>query len=374
MNDVGILTFHCSDNYGAMLQAYGLKEYLKQKNVKAEIVRYEPPYMTGRHWWIPYIPVGGLTGILYYGLRSWKRNLRLGKTFFEKRANMERFRKEYLTEENRKKLYWDMQLKQLSYQYYVVGSDQIWNPSITCGLRKAYFGCFKNPYKKKVIAYAASLGSAVLPSKYDKQFGKLIKYVDAISVREKVSVPYVKQFYDGPVSDVLDPVFLLEAKAWKKIEKVPVKKKYIFIYMTERNDKLVEYAKELSLKRGLEIIKVTDAVILSDKAIITDRIAGPSEFLGYIHQAEYVISNSFHVIAFSIIFHKNFTAFLHSSVGERISNILQISGLENRFYQENIRVEEDGRIDWKEVEKRIGESVQSAGEFLMKNIGQGVSF
>lgn len=74
MNDVGILTFHCSDNYGAMLQAYGLKEYLKQQNVKAEIVRYEPPYMTGRHWWIPYVPLGNVFSTLWYGWHKWKRD------------------------------------------------------------------------------------------------------------------------------------------------------------------------------------------------------------------------------------------------------------------------------------------------------------
>ena len=48
--DVGIVTFHCSDNYGAMLQAYGLKRFLRDNDIAADIVRYEPPYMTGRHW------------------------------------------------------------------------------------------------------------------------------------------------------------------------------------------------------------------------------------------------------------------------------------------------------------------------------------
>ena len=85
MCGVGILTFHCSDNYGAMLQAYGLKEGLRKKGIKAEIIRYEPPFMTGRHWWIPYIPSGGISGMLIQGGYRWRANLRLGKAFFEKR-------------------------------------------------------------------------------------------------------------------------------------------------------------------------------------------------------------------------------------------------------------------------------------------------
>ena len=84
-NVVGIITFHCSDNYGAMLQAYGLKEGLRKKGIKAEIIRYEPPFMTGRHWWIPYIPSGGISGMLIQGGYRWRANLRLGKAFFEKR-------------------------------------------------------------------------------------------------------------------------------------------------------------------------------------------------------------------------------------------------------------------------------------------------
>ena len=52
----GILTFHCSDNFGAMLQAYGLKTFLKTIEPDTEIVPYEPFFMKGRHWLIPWYP------------------------------------------------------------------------------------------------------------------------------------------------------------------------------------------------------------------------------------------------------------------------------------------------------------------------------
>ena len=57
--DVGILTFHCSDNFGAMLQACGLKHFLRRCGIRADIIPYAPPYMTGRHWLIPYVPASG---------------------------------------------------------------------------------------------------------------------------------------------------------------------------------------------------------------------------------------------------------------------------------------------------------------------------
>lgn len=60
MEEIGILTFHCSDNFGAMLQAYGLKWFLRKHGAQAEIVRYAPFFMTARYWWVPCWPAESL--------------------------------------------------------------------------------------------------------------------------------------------------------------------------------------------------------------------------------------------------------------------------------------------------------------------------
>lgn len=367
MNDVGIITFHCSDNYGAMLQAYGLKEYLRSKNIRTDIVQYEPPFMTGRHWWIPYIPIGGLLGIIYYGCNIWINNLKLRRNFFIRRHNMKEFRRKYLTEGKRKKAYFAIQLRKFNYQCYIVGSDQIWNPDITCGLRKVYFGDFKNKKKKRVIAYAASMGRAALSPEYDKEFSKLLNHLDAISVRESGAIPYIKRFYRGDVQSVLDPVFLLEEKEWQKVEKIPDKERFIFVYMTEHNDKLGDYVKRLSKEKGMLIVRICGGINIAGENVWTDYVAGPAEFLGYVHKADYVVTNSFHGVAFSMIFKKKFVVFQHSSVGERISNLLELSGLESRIYRGN--EEMDFNIDWNTVRERIEKNIELAEDFLMRNIG-----
>ena len=102
---VGILTFHCSDNYGAMLQAYGMKQYLHSHGIKAEIVHYEPPYMTGRHWWIPYIPIGKMSKWVYFARSGWKSHRCMGKDFFKLRRNMKDFRRRYLLEQGQCRLF-----------------------------------------------------------------------------------------------------------------------------------------------------------------------------------------------------------------------------------------------------------------------------
>ena len=42
---IGILTFHSAHNYGAILQAYGLQEYLKSQGYDTYMVDYQPDYV-----------------------------------------------------------------------------------------------------------------------------------------------------------------------------------------------------------------------------------------------------------------------------------------------------------------------------------------
>lgn len=366
----GILTFHCADNYGAMLQAYGLKKYLCSNGIETEIVRYEPLYMTGRHWWIPYAPLKGIIGCLWLGWHGWKSHLRMGKDFFKLRANMGNFRNTYLCEKDNKKMLFSYQLRRLPYQYYIVGSDQIWNPDITFGLRKVYFGGFKNKRKKRVIAYAASLGKGSLKKGYNRKFSKLLKHVDVISLREKEAVSYVERFYQGKIPVVVDPVFLLGKESWESIEIKPEKKGYILVYVTEKNPEIFSYVKTLSKEKKLSIVELRISKEKGDY-FFADDTAGPAEFLGYIHNADYVVTNSFHGVAFSIIYQKQFLAFPHYSYNARIENVIHICGLESRVYKRGKENKIDTSIDWITARKRMDEKIRLSKEFLMENISDG---
>ena len=96
-----------------------------------------------------------------------------------------------------------------------------------------------------------------------------------------------------------------------------------------------------------------------------DYQAGPQEFLGYIHHAECVVTNSFHGIAFSIIFEKRFIGFLHETRGERTRNILKICGLEDRLYEERGGDSYGrGEICWEDVRRRTAEAVRHSKIYL----------
>lgn len=366
---VGIITFHCSNNFGAVLQAYAIKTWLRNKGVKADIVRYEPFFMTGRHWWIPYAPIEGRGDRLNWKKETWKANLRMGTDFYRQKANYKRFKKKYLFNKGQKKLLITKQMKGLPYTCYIVGSDQIWNPDITYGLRKVYFGDFENRKKKRVVAFAASLGGRILNEKYGDEFKELISYVDAISVREEEAVAYVRNFSKKEVISVLDPVFLLEKEFWQRVEKKPKSKRYILVYTTEWNKELQSYALRLAKEKGLTAVMLRTGKYGVDEGFEVDYTAGPAEFLGYIHYADYVVTNSFHAIAFCVIFQKQFLAFLHRSRGIRIKNILHIHGLEERICNNSKKNEQiDELIDWAKVKSITTERIKISERFLLENV------
>lgn len=365
----GILTFHCSDNFGAMLQAYGLKTYLLEQGIPAEIVPYAPPFMTGRHWLIPYSPgtwKRGLRAGAAQLVRGAQANLRQGKDFFQRRAAMRRFRETYLTGGD--VLRTCLRFHHLAYSCYLLGSDQIWNPEITAGLRRAYFGAFETPWKRRVVAYAASLGGEALPAEYGGTFSQLLRHVDAVSVREEEALPYVRQRYEGPVTAAVDPVLLLDRADWLLVEQPPERENYILVYLTEPNPDLVARAADLSRRTGLPVLEVGSKTLAPGSGFQTDFTAGPAEFLGYLHQADYVISNSFHAAAFSILYQKRFLAFPHSRFGARLQTLLRAHGLEDRLAVPGGAADIDAPVDWEAVLRRTRESARRSGDFLRQNI------
>ena len=362
---IGILTFYCSDNYGAMLQAYGLKNFVKKFNTDVEIVPYAPFYLVGRHWFIPYYPFKSKKERFIWTLTGIKHNLQMKGDFIRQKSNMNRFRKQYLIEDKRR-IRSIKGLETLDFDVYIVGSDQIWNPEITFGLRKAYFGAFNNSCKHKVISYAASMGGSKLSQTYDAEMRNLLQFIDSISVREKSAVAYIQSLCNKEVSVTADPVFLLNSDQWEKIEVRPKISRYILVYDTERNSKLNLFVKNLSKKKKLKVVEIKLRKAHDDPDFYIDASAGPAEFLGYIHHAEYVVTNSFHATAFSIIFHKSFLVFGHSNYNARLENVLLQCGLDNRIISVKNNIDES--IDWECVEQKKEKMIQSSKEFLRKNL------
>ena len=370
---IGILTFHCADNYGAMLQAYGLKYFVKKINENTQIIPYEPLFLRGQYWLFPIFP-GKLLHIIVRIVKCGIYNLiMLDTDYLLQKKKMQEFRKKYLTGQL-KSIRTVYGLQKLTFDTYILGSDQIWNPDITNGLRKAYFGAFANKYKKNVIAYAASLGGNSLQYCYDEKLCFLLSHINSISVREESAIPYLSGLTKKEICAVLDPVFLLSQTEWEKIEKVSEQTRYILVYVTERNEELIRVVEGLAAQKGLKVIELKyrkERKRSEKRDYIINISTGPAEFLGYIHHADYVLTNSFHAVAFSIIFQKKFLAFELNKRNARIENILNQCGLIDRMARGEIELSKiDEIIDWEKVKRRIQQAREKSICFLVNSLSE----
>lgn len=374
---IGILTFYWADDYGAMLQAYGLKRQLQLLGEQVEFIPYAPFKLTGRYWLYPLCAVPKNGKLHYYIHRNMmKRNFLMGKKFWVRRHNMRAFRHKYLTAQLPVRSTDKISFK--DYKTVFIGSDQVWNPEITVDLDDAYIGNILHRGNCRLSAYGASMGGVTL-SESDRQ--KFEEYVGkgffSISMREQTDAAHVEKLLGRSVCSVLDPVLLLERAEWEKLGKLPSEQDYILLYMVERNSNLLSCAKVLSAQTGKKIISVSNSAFLKadgvdlSREIRTQLECGPAEFLGYLQNAYCVLTNSFHGTAFSILLEKPFLSFRHSTRSIRQEDLCCKIGLDSQLVQmpqsnEIQRILKN--IDCDETRKRLSKEREHSKQFIIENI------
>ena len=223
-------------------------------------------------------------------------------------------------------------------------------------------------YNGNKYAYAASFGEDDIPEDALKRIKEDVSRFAAVSVREQAAWQVLnKEKIESQV--VIDPVLLLEEGEWKKtvINSQAHKEKYILVYCVEKSKRVFDYARRLSDRTGLKIYYLNQNMFFKEKDFIYKRGVSPIEFLNYIQDAEYIVTNSFHGTAFSIIFEKKFAVdtIWHGEKNIRISNLLSMFELNDRdmnSLNENIGKE----IDYTSVKVVLVENRKLAQQFLDK--------
>lgn len=345
---IGIMTFHSANNYGAVLQAYALSNYLKRKGMCVEIIDYRP-YAIEKVYKpsFCFYKTNLIKGILLFCLRSFsiiKRNIKF-----------EQFRKNNLSLSSVKYDESTISSMENNFDVVIVGSDQVWNLPLT-NFDKHYFLDFLDPKTRKA-SYAASIGKAVLTPDEADFFYKACCTFDYISVREKSGYLLLSQLgLQQKISINVDPVFLLSSNDWNNI--IPkmnaCHKDYILYFLIGSNDSTIRpFAKKLSHETGLPILFLSneDKFYKNIEFRHLNSIS-PDEYLMWIKNATYVVTNSFHATAFSIIFHTPFYSDVQNGLNTRIQNLLEATGLQAQSIQEKIDIKINS-IDWTEVDSKI---------------------
>lgn len=362
--NIGTITYHKAYNYGSALQTYALNHYLTKLGVKAEVINYHSSAQDDLYKIFEssksFIGIArNIQSLLEY------KNLKTHNKRFEEFLNNNiRLSQAEYTETS------DLNVLNEIYTDFICGSDQIWNPNCA-DFTTAYLLDFVSD-KSRCISYSASMAIEKLPSAWEKPFKEALKDFKMLSVRENQGKEYIQKLLNRDVEVVPDPVLLLTEEEWLDISaSTNIKGKYILCYFIGDVSGMRSFAKLMRKETGLPLVliykNIRDMLYKNKKYYA----CGPREFISLIKNCEYVCTNSFHAVLFSLMFKKDFWAFVDinaDSARSRIESIVDIVGMNNRILHENKKQPQDftEKIDYSETDEILRKFSNIGKEYLNK--------
>ena len=212
-------------------------------------------------------------------------------------------------------------------------------------------------------SYAASFATEDILEEWKPQVKQLLAEMNKISVREKSGLKIVEELGIPNAVQVLDPVFLLDRNFWASIDQ-PLKhtRPYVLLYDFDQKSEMVQFARRLANKNGWELYSVLSCNDC-DRCFSRE---GPLTFISLVHHAEFVVSNSFHATAFSLIFQKQFIVFdRNEEINTRMRDLMSLVDLENCLYN-NIQMEGLADINYPAVDAKLKEEIRKSKDFINK--------
>lgn len=315
---IGVITFHNYDNYGAILQSYALQKKLRGLGTYPEIIDYSCQYISNPFRLIN-LKEKGLFNYIYGAIGH--------ICYIPRRRKCNQFRKHMKYSEPVTK--GNMRAVSGKYDIYIAGSDQVWDYKLT-NFDQTYFLDFPEKGKKK-CSYAASIGEHIPPEQFRNDYSRLLNDFDEILVREDYGADIVNELTGKKPEVVCDPTLLLTADEWNKLLKEPkIRGKYILVYQLGINPEIVNFARRLKKETGYRIVYIPFPLVglLKCRCEIT---VGPAEWMGLFKNAEYVISDSFHGVVFSLLFNRKFFAKADGHhKNRRVEQLLKLVNLSDR--------------------------------------------
>lgn len=219
--------------------------------------------------------------------------------------------------------------KYLDFDVYVVGSDQVWRKKIA----NKYLNCMFLDFlaantSVKRIAYAVSLGVVEneLTNKEIKQLSELYCRFDAVSVRESSAIKLFKQYgwLKPQAIQVLDPTMLLSSRDYMRLIENGITRPSegnLFCYILDNSDEIIKIIKDKEKELRLKAFSL---------GLQDDSPASIEQWLRSFVDAEYVITDSYHGLVFSLVFNKPFCLIRNKFRGNaRFDSLLVKTGLVN---------------------------------------------
>jgi coenzyme F420-reducing hydrogenase beta subunit len=300
--NAAVLTMTCFYNYGNRLQNYALQEYLKQFGFDVETICFLPPKVRNIH--------------------------------------LKQFTDEYI-----KVNYTKGDIS--GYDYYFVGSDQVFNYRIKATRVLDILNREMTP--DKAIAFSASFGTEDVLDELKEQFATHLSKYRNISTREIRGKEIVKELTGMDATVLLDPVFLVDEAVWHKLASFMDSGEHAFSFFLSKNPPDIQ-----------------------DMPVFDGNNLSVPDFLGGIKNAALVVTDSYHVTAFAIIFRVPFVLVnTQTRVTSRFDTMLKKFNLECRktddFSKHNIDLL---NIDYSNIGRVIDKEREKAIKFLIESIDE----
>ena len=367
---IGILTLPLHTNYGGILQAYALQTVLERMGHDVCLIEKKRQPLRLPLWKAP----------LSYGKRIIK-NLTGNPfpIFYEQKMNREepvvrqntdKFINKYI----KRRIVDDFSdIRGTDFDAIVVGSDQIWRPKYFQEIEHAFLD-FTEGWNIKRIAYAASFGTdewEYTPEQTGR-CAKLLKRFNAVSVREKSGVGLCREHFHIEAEHVLDPTMLLSADDYIKLfnaADTPESKGSLLCYILDETPEKTALVNKIAEEKHLVPFRV-NSMVENPMSPLNERIQPHVEqWLRGFHDAEFVVTDSFHACVFSILFNKPFIAIGNVNRGlSRFTSLLEIFDLTDRLITDTSHHILQKNINWNCVNSFLESMRELSNIYLQTNL------
>lgn len=248
---------------------------------------------------------------------------------------------------------------------FICGSDTIFCPD-EFGFDDGYYANYPI-MKGNSVSYAASFGDPHFTEETYSILNERIKNFKALGIRENLMIPYLLRHAEVPVQRTIDPTLLLSAKEYEEITAPKMKREpYLLLYTRRHTPKMEAYAEKVALEKGWKIVDISLRAVNAERGHEMAYDAGVEEFLSLVKHAEFIVTNSFHGMIFSVQFKRPFAIFTREQCNNKIQEILQLFGISNRML---ITGEESlGEINYDAVHERIEKARKNSMAFLAEEL------
>lgn len=369
---IRILSFQNAHNFGAVLQAYGLQQTILSMGYKdVKFLNYNPKYLSDRY--NPFArrniafpstlrgSIGWCAYYLPYMMSSISRNRKFNDSI-----------KSMLIQTN--KLILDKEgFGDEDADVLICGSDQIWNTALTGDFDPVYLG--EGNYRSVgiVASYAPSTELSSLTEAMAERLCAQLSRFKYLSVRENPVKDRLQKYISEKIQVCVDPTILCGAKSYLDVASPRLETRdYIVVYAYDPNDSIIQdLIKTIPEYQNYSI----HVILLGPKGLRetfrknVHSAIKVQDFLSYIKYASYVVTNSFHGLAFSLLFEKNFNVAYCEGKHVRCLSLLQQIEMEERFVRNKNNIHWEN-LDYKQINQKL-ENVRKDSLNYLKKVLEG---